>query len=49
MTDRTSQLLGVGEVEHLVWGVGIRQGAADAESNDLRIWVDTLELVEERN
>jgi len=41
------EFLGVGQVEHLVGGVGIREGATHAEGDNLSVWVHALELFQE--
>ena len=49
MTYRAGQLLGVWQINHLVWCMSVRHWAANTKCDDLRSWINTFQLLEERN
>lgn len=49
MTQTARDFLRVGEVKHLVGGVGIRKRATRAKCDDLRVGVDPFKLLKEGN
>ena len=49
MAQSAGELPGVGEVQHFIRCVSIREWPSNAECNDLGVWIHAFKLVEEGN